>query len=207
MGEIQLRYRDVSLATWEELSDPCDDQEEILRWAFKPSSEFVCFGLTEWKFNTVPLEAAIKHAPVCQFVVPNPMKARWGRTQAGKISHKAESLVLERRFVVIEFDLRAFAWLDGFTRAAKLDYQARLHYHLSREFPLALLVFSGSESVHGWYSTCRPSKLMQEAISIGADPALWLRSQFSRMPWGTHANGTIQRVVYFALDRFNLYGK
>ena len=78
------------------VSDPCDDQEEILRWAFKPSGEFVCFGLTEWKFNTVPLEAAIKHAPACQFVVPNPMKARWGRTQAGKISHKAESSILQR---------------------------------------------------------------------------------------------------------------
>ena len=62
MGEIQHRYQDVTLRTWEELSDPCDDQEEILRWAFKPSGEFVCFGLTEWKFNTVSLEAAIKHA-------------------------------------------------------------------------------------------------------------------------------------------------
>ena len=203
MGEIQLLYRDVTLHTWEELSDPCESQEAILRWAFKPSGEFVCFGLTEWKFNTVSLEAAISHAPACQFIVPNPMKARWGRTQAGKLSHKSNDQVLEQRFVVVEFDLRAFDWTTGFTRAAKLDYQARLHFHLSREFPLPLIVFSGRESAHGWYATKRPHDLMSKATSLGADPALWCPSQFTRMPLGLHANGTRQRVVYFRPSNFS----
>ena len=107
--------------------------------------------------------------------------------------------------MVIEFDLRGFEWTNGFTRATKLDYQSRLHYHLSREFPLALIVFSGNESAHGWYVTRRPLDLMSEAASIGADTALLLRSQFTRMPWGIHANGTRQRVIYFTRDRFKFY--
>ena len=197
MGEIQLRYRSVTLRTWEGLSDPCDDQEEILRWAFKPD-EFICIGGAQvWDFNTLPRDGAIKHASRCSFIVPNPFKSRWGRTQAGKLSKKSEAQVLERRFVVVEFDLRAFDWTCGFTRSAKLDYQARLHYHLSREFPLALIVFSGNESAHGWYVTKRPHYLRSEAEAIGADRALWGPSQFTRMPWGIHANGVLQRVIYF----------
>ena len=104
--------------------------------------------------------------------------------------------------MAVEFDLRAFDWTCGFTRSAKLDYQARLHYHLSREFPLALIVFSGSESAHGWYVTQRPRCLMREADSLGADPQLWVRSQFTRMPWGFRADGTLQRVIYFNPSNF-----
>ena len=197
MGEIQQRYRSVTLRTWEELSDPCDDPEKILRWAFKPH-EFVCIGGAQaYDFNTFPLEGAIKHASNRSFIVPNPFKSRWGRTQSGKRTHKSNEQVLEHRFLVIEFDLSGFDWTRGFTRDAKLDYQARLHYYLSREFPLALIVFSGNESAHGWYVTKRPHYLMSEALSIGADPALRVPSQFTRMPWGIHANGALQRVIYF----------
>ncbi len=48
---------------------------------------------------------------------------------------------------------------------------------------------------------------MSEAASIGADTALWCASQFTRMPWGVHDNGVVQRVIYFARDRFNLYAQ
>ena len=191
MGEIQLRYRDVTLRTWEELSDPCDDQEESLRWAFKPNGEFVCFGLTEWKFNTVPLEVAIKHAPACQFVVPNPMKVPLGPTQAGKLSHKAESPVLERRFVVVEFDLRPSTGSTGFTgRRNSITRRGSTFTSLASSLS-RMIVFSGNESAHGWYVTKWPRTLMTEATSIGADRALWSPSQFTRMPWGIHINGTI----------------
>lgn len=38
---------------------------------------------------------------------------------------------------------------------------------------------------------------MRYAISIGADPATWTRSQFVRMPDGTRDNGKLQRVHFF----------
>ena len=38
---------------------------------------------------------------------------------------------------------------------------------------------------------------MTEAASLGADNRLWSRSQFTRMPWGRHANGERQRVIFF----------
>ena len=89
-----------------------------------------------------------------------------------------------RRFLVIEFDFRAFEWTEDFSREESLDHQARLHWHLAHEYPLCLLVYSGNESVHGWYATCRPWKLMREAAELGADTRLWSVSQFTRMPWG-----------------------
>lgn len=99
--------------------------------------------------------------------------------------------------MIVEFDFRAFKWTSNFSREESLDHQARLHWHLADEYPLCLLVYSGSESVHGWYVTLRPWELMTEATSLGADTALWSRSQFTRMPWGRHANGTRQKVVFF----------
>jgi hypothetical protein len=102
-----------------------------------------------------------------------------------------------RRFLVIEFDFRSFEWTADLPRQEKLDAQARLHEHLAREFPLCLLVFSGNESLHGWYATRWPAELMHEAASLGADTGLWSLSQFTRMPWGRHANGAVQRVVFF----------
>jgi hypothetical protein len=38
---------------------------------------------------------------------------------------------------------------------------------------------------------------MSHAVSLGADPATWLKSQFVRMPDGLRDNGKRQRVLYF----------
>ncbi len=156
MGEIQLLYRDVTLRTWEELSDPCESQEEILRWAFKPKR--VCLLRRARCGNSAPRFATSDQAREhLDNLSSQPLQVQVGLTKAGGTLSQERDQVLERRFIMVEFDLRAFDWLDGFTRAAKLDYQARLHFHLSREFPLALIVFSGNESAHGWYATQAPS--------------------------------------------------
>jgi hypothetical protein len=38
---------------------------------------------------------------------------------------------------------------------------------------------------------------MSHAVSIGADPMIWLRSQFVRMPDGLRDTGSRQRIFFF----------
>jgi hypothetical protein len=205
MGAIFRSFKGVFIESWQKISKPCRSQEEILRWAFAPA-EFVCTGRVVQRANgggqyydikTFSLDGAIRIAPSAQFIVPNPFRSRRGRTKTGKPTNKSDSQVASRRFAVIEFDFRGFEWTCGISGQEKLVYQARLHWHLSLEYPLCLLVYSGNESLHGWYATVRPAQLMRDAAELGADTRLWSLSQFTRMPWGRHANGVVQRVVFF----------
>lgn len=85
--------------------------------------------------------------------------------------------------MVIEFD------------RGTLDAQAALIYHLSQIAPsLALVVFSGSKSIHSWFYCATQTeetqlRFMRYAVSLGADRATWTRSQFVRMPDGTRRDG------------------
>jgi hypothetical protein len=204
MEAIFASFGDVTISSWEQISDPGKGQEEILRWAFLPG-EFVCTGnkITKpdgakyYELKTSSLEGAIRMAPSRQHIVPNPFHSRTGKTKTGKSTCKSDGQVKSRRFLVIEFDFRSFEWTCNFTREESLDHQGRLHWHLANEYPLCLLVYSGSESVHGWYATLRPRQLMRAAAELGCDNRLWSVSQFTRMPWGLHANGTRQRVIFF----------
>ena len=93
------------------------DQEQILRWAFLPG-EFVCTGnkikkpdgSEYYELRTLSLEGVIKIAANRQFIVPNPFHSRTGKTKTGKATCKSDSQVKSRRFLVIEFDFRAFEW-------------------------------------------------------------------------------------------------
>jgi hypothetical protein len=214
MEEIFRRLSQVTVANWEALSEKRKSQERILKWAFGPK-EFICcgyqvrrkaptpenpFAVKEfWKLDTWPRDNFILYGdgPQTPFIVPNPFKALRGLTKRGKPTDKSDSQVLVRRFLVIEFDFRSIEWTKDLSLADKLDHQARLHWHLACTYPLALLVFSGGESLHGWYATRWPIELMRDAAELGADTHLWTPSQFTRMPAGRHANGQRQRVVFF----------
>jgi hypothetical protein len=216
MEEIFLSLSQVTLANWEALSEKRKSQERILKWAFGPE-EFVCCGKKVpplvlcgsgvmgaarsskafWLIETMTLPEAIRQAPNFQYIVPNPFKALRGLTKGGKPTKKSDSQVLLRRFVVIEFDFRSLEWTRELSLQEKLDHQARLHWHLACTYPLAMLVYSGGESLHGWYATRWPIELMRAASELGADTQLWTPSQFTRMPAGRHANGQRQRVVFF----------
>ena len=199
MEATAREYRDISMGAWMDLSDNAGSQEEILRWAFKPD-ELICSGTVfdgRWNIVVLTLDQTIVAGPNRQFIVPSPFTSYRGTTKDGRATNKSDDQVRFRRFVIVEFDLRGFERLKALPLKQKLDYQARLHWALSRRFPLALIVFSGNESLHGWYVTRRPEQLMAEAVSIGGDPALWALSQFTRMPGGRHANGKRQEVVYW----------
>ena len=75
-----------------------------------------------------------------------------------------------------------------------LNQQAAILWHLARYAPLALVVFSGSKSLHGWFFCAgqpedRVQRFFDYAHSLGADSLLWTRSQFVRMPDGTRSDG------------------
>ena len=182
--EVAAReYQGVFKETWTGLSDNASSQEEILKWAFKPD-ELVCSGNVfdgRWNIVVLTLDQTIASGLNRQFIVPSPFTSYRGVRKDGRATNKSDGQVGFRRFTVVEFDPRGFDRLKALPLEQKLDYQARLHWALSRRFPLALIVFSGNESLHGWYVTRRPEHLMAEAVSIGGDPALWVLSQFTRI--------------------------
>jgi hypothetical protein len=124
------------------------------------------------------------------YIVPSVMTGRTGHTQEGKVSARSLTNTGERRFLVIEQDMGTY------------DEQAAVLLHLAEEAPLALVVFSGRRSLHGWFycagqSEERLYQFMRRAVAVGADRATWIRSQLVRMPDGTRDDGNRQRIFYF----------
>ena len=121
------------------------------------------------------------------------MTATTGITQEGRESEHTLSNTGPRRFLIVEQD------------GGGADEQAAVLLHLARRAPLALAVHSGGKSIHGWFfcegqSEERLRKFMRYAVTLGADPATWTRSQFVRMPGGTRDNGRPQTIYFFNPD-------
>lgn len=158
-----------------------------------PGDPPLCAGKDNSIFDTRPRRLWWGDLGDMQLIVPSPMSKLEGVTKEGKVSKHSLDNTGPRRFLVIEFDQGTF------------DEHAALLCHLGAMAPLCLAVHSGKKSLHGWfYCAGQPeSKLlefMRYAVTIGADPATWTRSQFVRMPEGTRDNGNRQTVFYFAPD-------
>ena len=148
--------------------------------AGKSYSDFATRSRSEWRGEL----AALK------LIVPNAMTARKGHTQGGKESGHTLANTGPRRFLVIEQD------------SGTVDEQAGVLLHLAERGPLALAVHSGGKSIHGWFfCPGQPEEklggFMRYAVSLGADHAMWTRSQFARMPDGRRGNGERQTVYFF----------
>jgi hypothetical protein len=81
------------------------------------------------------------------------------------------------------------------------DMGAAILLHLASKGPMVLALHSGGKSLHGWFKadSVPEENLLQffrNAVSIGADPATWTRSQFVRMPDGLRDTGKRQ-TIYF----------
>jgi hypothetical protein len=155
-----------------------------------PGNPLLCCGKSDWSFDTKSRGEWRGKLAELQLIVPSPMTARIGLTQDDEESAHALSITGPRRFLVTEFD------------AGSVDEQAAILFHLAttRE-PLALALHSGGKSMHGWFYCAgqpeeRVQRFMRYAVSLGADPATWTRSQFVRMPDGTRDNDKRQ-TVYF----------
>jgi len=154
-----------------------------------PGNPLLCCGKSSSVFDTKPREAWRGQLAELQLIVPSPMSATEGVTKEGKPSKHTLSNTGPRRFLVVEFD-------TGTT-----DEHAAVLLHLAIRAPLVLAVHSGGKSLHGWFFCAERTEeqlhqFMEYAVSLGADSALWTRSQFCRMPDGTRDNGNRQ-AVYF----------
>ena len=162
--------------------------EQIIDHLF-PGNPLLCCGKSSREFDTRTRDERRGQLVRLQFIVPSPMTAKTGTTKDGRQSAHTLDNTGPRRFLVIEFD-------QGTT-----EEHAALLMHLANYAPLVCAVHSGGKSLHGWFyaersAPARVEKFFRYAVSLGADPATWTRSQFVRMPDGTRDNGNRQ-TVYF----------
>ena len=203
---------------WEGSPVRFDDEEshaeEVADIIF-PGDPLLCIGRTERSFATRPREAwrgELSHFPL---IVPNPMLAESGLTQAGRLSQHTLQATAARVYLPIEFDFRKHgndgrpteflplveAWeRDGIT---PVDACCAIHWQLKNHLPLVLGVHTGGIGVHGWYAAFDRDEdtelwpFMRHAYSFGADRVTWIRSQFVRLPGGRRQNGAPQVTYYF----------
>jgi hypothetical protein len=186
-------------------SDPNTD--EIIDLLF-PGNPLLCCAWSRHGFDTRARENWYKLQDL-EFIVPSTMSAKQGVTREGKMSAHALSNIGPRRFLIVEFDFEAGTseeealLLDSLAAEGRnvKDLSAALLLHLAEKAPLALAVYSGGKSLHGWFYCAGVAEervwcTFQSAVSLGADRANWARSQFARMPDGLRENGSRQ-TVYF----------
>jgi hypothetical protein len=164
--------------------------EEIVDRIF-PGNPFLCCGQSNSVFDTRPREQWRGELSRLAVIVPSPMIAPTGLTKDNKQSAHALSNNGPRRFLIVEFD-------QGTT-----DEHAALLIHLAGFAPLVCAVHSGGKSLHGWFLVANQPeekilRFFRYAVSLGADPALWTRSQFVRLPDGTRDNGNRQTVFFLS---------
>ncbi|HWQ90697.1 MAG TPA: hypothetical protein VN673_03415 [Clostridia bacterium] len=176
------------------IEDSTSKTESVIDALF-PGNPLLCCGESSSKFATAPREDWRGQLSGLSLIVPSPMSALEGRKKNPKPGENPMSAhTLDntgpRRFLICEFD-------QGTT-----DEHAAILLHLAKYAPLVLAVHSGGKSLHGWFYVApwpeeRHLKFFRYAVSLGADPATWTRSQFVRMPDGTRDNGKRQTVFFF----------
>jgi hypothetical protein len=179
-------FRELSPAKFH---DAKPHTEEIIDITF-PGNPLLCVGRSKFAFCTMLRQQWRTKLASRQLIVPSPMSSITGMTQDGKESMHTLANTGPRRFLVVEFDEGTF------------DQHAAILLHLAQFWPLALAVHSGGKSIHGWFycAGCDEAQLkvfMRHAVSLGADPATWTKSQFVRMPDGLRDNGKRQEVIFF----------
>ena len=160
-----------------------------------PGNPLLCVGHAIDRFDTKPREAWRGKLTDMQFIVPNPMSSERGITQSGKLSARTKDNTGPRQHLVIEFD-------DG-----SFDEHSSILHHLAKHAPLGMTLMGGNKSLHGWFGAWdTPEDLqlrfMRYAVSLGADRALWNKSQMVRLPDGWRPKkppekSARQSVIYF----------
>jgi hypothetical protein len=183
------RFADLQSMSPVKFTDGKPHCEEIIDRLF-PGNPLLCIGQTKYRFNTMPREHWRGLLAARQFIVPSPMCKICGVNKEGKPSKHCLDNTGPRRFLVVEFDNGTF------------DQHAAFLHHLASFCPLVLAVHSGSKSLHGWFDCSGRDeanllRFMRYAVSLGADPATWIRSQFVRLPDGHRDNGKRQAVLFF----------
>jgi hypothetical protein len=173
------------------IEDSAQHAEDIVDELF-PDNPLLCCARSQSDFDTRYREEWRGELARLQFIVPSVMTALVGKTRNGRQSKHTLSNTGARRFLVCEFD------------AGTIDEHAAILLHLAGYAPLVCSVFSGGKSLHGWFFVHRQPeekvlKFFRYAVSLGADPMTWTRSQFVRLPDGTRNSGERQTVFFLNL--------
>jgi hypothetical protein len=158
-------------------------RSELIIDTLFPGNPWLCIGASDSNFRTERREFWRGRLSARSLIVPSPMLAQMGRTKKGELSYHSAANTGQRRFLVTEFD------------SGTLDQQAALLWHLAQAVPfLALVVFSGSRSLHGWFfcegePEDKVTRFFDYAHSLGACRGMWQVSQFARLPDGTRRDG------------------
>lgn len=160
-------------------------------------TDLVCVAMSSDSHLTLPRDtiAAADNLGDVEYINPSPMVKPFGRTQErtpqfpeGKESAHCLDNTGPKRYQVIEFDF------------GPPHEHAAILWHLGSKLPLVLIVYSGGKSMHGWFVVSGvPEEVVieffNEAVNLGADPKMWSRCQFSRMPCGTNNKTQRQQTV------------
>ena len=154
-----------------------------------PGNPLLCCGSTNYDFDTKPREDWRGQMTELALIVPSPMATLEGLTKEGKTSKHSLSNTGPRRFLICEFD------------SGTVDEHAALLLHLGSMAPLVCAVHSGGKSLHGWFLVAdqpqdRVLRFFRYAANLGADPRMWTKCQFCRVPNGRRGNGNRQTVFY-----------
>jgi len=170
------------------IEDNAQHAEDIIDRLF-PNNPLLCCGRSHSDFDTRYREEWRSELARLQFIVPSTMTALVGKTRNGRESKHTLNNTGARRYLVCEFD------------AGTIDDHSAVLLHLAGYAPLVCAEFSGKKSLHGWfYVHGQPEekvlKFFRYAVSLGADPMTWTRSQFVRTPDGTRSSGERQTVFF-----------
>jgi len=126
-------------------------------------------------------------------IVPNVASDTWGMTDSRYLSQHAKPLYEYRNHIVVEFD----------NTVTDKDQQAAIILWLGEHWgDLRLVVDSGNKSLHAWFycggiSDDALEVHFRKAVRLGADPNLFDKMQFVRLPDGVRDNGNRQSILYF----------
>ena len=161
---------------------PTDVDPDVFIAALFPGNPWLCHAFSKGYFGT-RLRGVIVPGVLAtsQFIVPSPMVAQKGMTKGPNphLSEHTEAATGPRAYLVVEFD----------DELLSRDDQARLALHLASLAPLVMEVDSAGKSLHCWFACQGQSEQLLQtffsyAVSLGADPRTWGKSQFVRMPGG-----------------------
>lgn len=188
LNEFTTGMLSVISPVWVEKETP--NAKEFLEMLFEPES-LLCVGRSPRVFETVSLENLLKSdLASTELIVPSPMSASHGLTQAGRKSARSNANTGPRRYLVTEFD------------SSTPDEQARIIWHLNTYAPLLMVLSSGGKSLHAWWPCTSEDeavilRFFKYAVSLGADPATWSKSQFVRLPQGWRSDKNARQQVMF----------
>ncbi len=169
------------------------DTRGVIEALFQEDALICCSRATNWGTETKLISEFGDELDRFSFIVPQTMTKREGTTRDNPPKKGPRTLdnTGPWRFFVYESDFLS------------LDNQAAVIYKLASIRPLALVVFSGSKSVHAYFYVGALSKreLLEFqclAIRLGGCTGPLNRCQLVRMPGGfNHSTKRTQEVLYF----------